>query len=89
MARTVKVVKNPEQPEPTAVIAEAILAISEGVKRLRASRLNDRALVLLIQHACPSVGKFNQKPVSAKEVRSVLDGIESLEREYLKPRKPL
>ena len=83
--KKVTVKQDEKKPVPVEVMAASIVSISEGIKKLRASPLNDRALVLLIQHACPQV---NYKPVSGKDVRAVLAGIEGLEREYLKPRKP-
>jgi hypothetical protein len=64
------------------VIAESIVQISSGIKVLRAGKLNDKALFLLIQHACPTSGAM-KKP-SAKEIKMVLDGIASLEEQYLK-----
>lgn len=81
--RKVKVVQEDKAPVAVEVIASAIISISQGVKALRASRLNDRALLLLIQHAAPMVGN---KPLSQKEVRAVLDGIESLEATYIRKR---
>jgi hypothetical protein len=71
---------DPNNPEPVEVIAAAIVAIYEGIKKLRAGPLNDRALLLLIQHATPG-------QVTAKQIRAVLNGIESLEEQYLKPKK--
>jgi hypothetical protein len=79
-----------KDPVPTEVIAEAIIAISEGVKKLRAGKLNDKALVLLIQHAAPTVpGKrgYSKAPLSAKTIKAVLDGMEGLQEQYLK-KKP-
>lgn len=81
------VLKQPaENPVPTEVLATSIEAISKGIAKLRETRLNDKALVLLIQHACPNVGYPARHP-STKEVRAVLEGIESLEKTYLKPKK--
>lgn len=77
-----------EKPVPIEVIAEAIVAISEGIRKLRAGPLNDRALILLIQHAAPAVGgRYQNTQLSIKDIKATLEGIESLEREYLKPRK--
>lgn len=76
-------------PQPIEVIAGAIKAIADGMRAMRSTRLNDRALVLLVQDAAPAYGaRHNKKKVSASEVRSVLAGIEALEREYLKPKSP-
>lgn len=87
MAKTkVRQSEEPAKEIPTEVLASSIVAIAEGVRKLRAGRLNDKALLLLIQHAAPNVGPRNYSPLSIKEIRAVLDGIESLETTYL--RKP-
>lgn len=89
MKREVVLKHNEEAPIAVEIIADCIVAIAEGVKKLRAGKLNERALVLLIQHAAPTikVGRYARTPISAKMVKTVLDGMESLEREYLKPKK--
>lgn len=81
--------QNEENPVPVEIMAEAIIAISQGVKKLRAGPLNERALLLLITNAAPMAGKslYSRTPVSQKHVKAVLAGIEQLEREYLKPGK--
>lgn len=78
---SITVRQNPDKEVPTEVLADAIIAISEGVKKLRAGRLTDKALYLLIQHAAPSVGN---KPLSQKEIKAVLEGAESLARTFIK-----
>jgi hypothetical protein len=83
----VKVVQDPEKTVTVEVLAEAIASIADGLRKLRAGRLNDRALILLIQHAAPTLKSYPPKYISAKQVQAVLDGIDSLEREYLKPKK--
>jgi hypothetical protein len=85
------IVKQPEiDPVPLEVLAESIVAISAGVKALRATRITDKALYMLIAHAAPklSPGKYGTKvPPTVRQVRAVLEGIENLEREYLKPKR--
>lgn len=85
------IVKQPEEKEdevPTEIIASAIVAISQGVKKLRSGRLTDKALILLIQHAAPGKkGRFGSKPVTTTEVKAVLAGLESLAGTFLK--KPI
>lgn len=74
--------KQPEPPAdevPQEVIADALVAISDGIKRLRAGTLNDKALVLLIRHAIPAKDR-----VSEAQIRAVLDGAEALKSTYLK-----
>lgn len=86
---TIQVKQDDAAPVPVEVLAAEIASIAGGIRKLRAGRLNDRALVLLIQNAAPMAGvRHKAKPVSASTVRAVLAGIENLEREYLKPRKP-
>lgn len=80
----VAVKQNPEKEVPTEVLAESIVAISEGIRKLRGGRLTDRALLLLIQDAAPSVGHRPPKPVSQREIKAVLEGIEGLERLFIK-----
>lgn len=83
----VKIVQNPEKPLPVEVVADAVKAIAQGVRQLRKGPLNDRALILLIQQAAPHISKYPTQPVTQKMVKCVLEGIDNLEREYLKPAK--
>lgn len=84
----VAVKQTPEKEVPTEVLTESIVAISSGLKKLRSGRLTDRALYLLVQDAAPSVGgKYGNSKLSMKEIRAVFDGVESLERTFLK-KKP-
>lgn len=76
--------QDPEAEIAADVMAESIVSISQGVRALRSkSRLNDKALLLLIQHASPATGNPPTRPTQ-KDIKAVLDGIESLERTYLK-----
>lgn len=87
----VKITQNPEKEVPVEVIADAIVGISAGIKKLRAGRLTDKALFLLVQNAAPNVGgKYNSSPISMREIRAVFEGIDQLEATYLKkkPSKP-
>lgn len=86
--KKVIVKQNPEAEVPTEVLADAIVAISAGMKKLRSGRLNDKALYLLIQDATPSFGgKWNKKPVTISAVKAVIEGIESLAPTFI--RKPV
>lgn len=74
-----------EEPMATEIIAESIIAISEGVRKLRSGRLTDKALHLLIQHACPNIGgRSGYSPISITQIRAVIDSLGELERVYLK-----
>ena len=57
------------------VLAQSIKDISDGVKKLRSGRLNDKAIILLIQKS---------SGVGAGTVKRVIDGMQSLEKEFLK-----
>jgi len=83
--RKLAVKQDPKEEIPTEIMAAEIVAISQGIKKLRAGRLNDRALFLLVQAATPSI-KF--KPISLKTVKAVFEGIENLEGTFLKKKAP-
>lgn len=65
----------PEKEVPVEVLATSIVAIAEGFKKLRAGRLNDKALVLLLAQAS-GVGK--------REVENVVWALDNLGETYLK-----
>jgi len=79
--KEVKVVQG-EEPMPVEILADHIKAIADGMRKIRNGPLNEKALLLLIQNAAPSL-RHGQR-VSATEIRAVLEGIASLERAYLK-----
>lgn len=76
---TVKVVQDAAEAVPTEVLATSIRDIAEGVRKLRHGSLNDRALFLLIQSAAPS-------NVTIRDIKSVFDGIDGLERAFIRRR---
>lgn len=78
------VIREGDTPEPVEVMEKSIIAISEGIKKLRSTRLNDKALFMLIAHASPSYGGYPKVKISTRNVEAVITGIESLESMYLK-----
>lgn len=69
----------PETPEHSAeVIAEHIAAIAESMKKMRAGKLNERAIVLLVSAS---------SGVNQSTVRSVLEALDTLDKKYLRPSK--
>lgn len=85
MPETKVKVKDGDEPIEVEVIADAIIAISDGMTRLRKSRLKDNALFLLIQHAAPTINKrLSSRKPSITEIKAVIAGIEGLKREYVK-----
>lgn len=80
-------VKVPPTEVPTEVLAESIVAISDGVKRLRSGKLKESALLLLIQHAAPSPkrGRYRTgQPIPIRTIKAVLEGMESLKTQFVK-----
>jgi hypothetical protein len=75
MAASKVTVKQPETPIPTEVLAQSILEISQGMARLRAGKLNEKALLLLLSHS---------SGVAQRDVKLVLWALDSLANTYLK-----
>lgn len=48
MKTNIKIVKNVEKPEPTEILAEAVIRIGENFEKLQKSGLNKRAIIALI-----------------------------------------
>ncbi len=61
----------------TEVIAQSIKEIADGMRKLRAGQMNERALLLLIQHSTPS-------RIGVSAILEVLNALDSLDRSYLK-----
>jgi hypothetical protein len=73
--KTLKVQQAPDKPVATEILAENIVALADGVRKLRSGRLNDKAIVLLLHHSCG---------VKMTDIKAVFHGIETLEATYLK-----
>lgn len=74
-----RVVQDKENPIATEIIASSIREISQGVKKIRAGSLNDKALILLLSKS---------SGVAQYECERVLNSLESLESTYLRKVKP-
>lgn len=59
------------------ILASSITAVAEGARRLKASRLKDRAILLLIRDSIP--GKLG-----LGDIQTVLDAAANLDVRYLK-----
>lgn len=68
----------PAQRVTYEILATAVKELAQGVKKLRASPLNDRAIILLLHDATG---------ISKRDIQTMLDSMENLERTYLKPSK--
>lgn len=71
----IKIIQNKEKPIAAEVIAESILEISNGVKKMNLTRLTRRAIVALIHE--------NSK-VARSTIEVVLNNLDSLEITWLK-----
>lgn len=77
---TIKQIDDAEVPvEVLAKAIVAIVAIADGVKRLRAGPINEKTLRLLIQHSAPG-------HINVATIGQVLDGLEQLEAACLRAR---
>lgn len=74
-AKKVIVKHDAEKPVEVEVLAQAIVDIAAAGKRLAASRLNRKAVIVLLAH---------DTGLGQGTVRTVLEGIESLQATYLK-----
>ena len=78
MSKRVTVIQG-EKETTVEVIAASVKAISDGIKKLRSGPLNDKALVLLIQHSCPyKAGRYGSGMVTANGSTSVFDNLNSV-----------
>lgn len=74
---------------PVELLASSLMTISEGIKRLRKERLNDRALFLLIQNAAPKNGPRSNSPqITLQEIQCVIEGLERLEETFIRKPEP-
>jgi hypothetical protein len=65
----------PEKPVEVEVLAAAIVEIGKAAKRLAASNLNRKAVIVLLSH---------QTGLGQGVIKTVLDGIADLESTYLR-----
>ena len=63
--KNVRVVKTPDNPESTEILAAAITSISAGVTKLRESGLNEEAIIILIAAKATGVNRTQIKEVLA------------------------
>lgn len=81
MAKRTKIVQSalPEEEVTAEVLASSIAELADAVKRFNSTRLNERALLLLISH--------NMSPkhrLSPAQIGHVLASMDSLATAYLK-----
>lgn len=69
--------QDPEKPVPHEILAQQIGAMADGFVKLTKGGLSRRAIVVLIQDACP------QGDVSKKQINQVLDALRDLRTLYI------
>lgn len=74
----VTVKRNEENPEPMEIIAKSIIDIAAAFKKLENSRLQSRAILLLLKDATG---------ISMGEIDKVLKAAANLEKTYIKSAK--
>lgn len=72
--------------DPVEDLAQEISSLSEGVKKLLAGRLTDRALVTLIHDALP-IAKYGGKVANRSQIKEILQAASSLKELYIKKAK--
>ena len=70
--------KNKEQFESVELLADHIYQISDGFKKLMKTKLNERAIVLLLHDI---IGATN---INKKQIKAVLSALPKLSTWYLK-----
>lgn len=73
--RDIEVVQDETSPVANEVLAQSVVRIAEGIKKLNATPLNRKGLVVLISAATG---------VSRSTVDRVLSGLDTLEATYIK-----
>lgn len=68
----------PKPKEPTEIIAEELVKISEGIRKIRTGQLNEKAIVVLLQSS-------TQLPQNT--IKLVLNGLENLKADYIQKPK--
>lgn len=74
--------QNEEKPIATEILAEAIVTVAAGMRRMLNGPLGQNALVLLVQDACGGRGAISQE-----DVKKVLHGAARLEELYVRQPK--
>lgn len=80
MNKPIKVLKNDEEDVPLEIFEQAIVDIANAAKRLLGSRLNERAVVILVHEAMPA----GPNRPSRRDVLDVLNAAAGLEKKFLK-----
>ena len=72
----VQVVDDPDNQVPRQVLAQAILDISESMKELIQSGMNERAIIVLVRDS------ITGRTLGKREIKAVFDALKNLRRHY-------
>jgi hypothetical protein len=78
--RKATVKKDPVNPEPTEIIAKAIIEVASAFQKINKGPLSQRAIILLLQDSMPP-----DRRVSQKDIKLVLDYLPELKQFVKKP----
>jgi hypothetical protein len=78
MMKHIKVVKDKEAPESAELLASSVVAVAEGFKKILATPLTERALVVLLQDG---IGAAH---ISKVQIKLVLEALPRLKAWYIK-----
>ncbi len=68
-------------------IADEIVMISDAVKKMMSSQLNEDTLLLLIQNAIGANQSTKYRPVPMKTIKAVIGGMMALQDTHLKSKE--
>ncbi len=74
----IKIKKDEENPEPMELLAKSIIQVSDGFEKILDSGLNQKAIVVLLQHG---IGTGN---ITQQQIILVLDNLPRLKSWYIK-----
>lgn len=74
-ASPLKVVQHPDKPVQAEILAQAIVDVADGVRRMNASRLSRDAIVTLIH---------DKSRIAKRDIEIILVHLDSLEATWLK-----
>jgi hypothetical protein len=73
--------------ESLDVIADEIVMISDAVRKMMSTRLNEDTLLLLIQNAVGQNSSTRYKKLPLKTIKVVIEGMMALQSTHLKEKK--
>jgi len=73
MNTNIKIVKNVEKPEPTEILAEAVVRIGVNMEKLQKNGLNRRAIIALL---------YDYTKIPKRDIELVIDSLAKMKGWY-------